>query len=270
MIYTIILMLFSSIVRVQLRQAFICLPWLRAGLFGLVLGSGPAHAGEITVAVASNFVPAAQALGELWAESGGQSVRWVSGSTGQHFAQLRQGAPFDAWLAADETRPARWAELNPRFADSRFTYAIGRLALWSADPDTVDETGAILRERRFRRLAIANPDLAPYGRAAMDTLRSLGIEQGLEHRLVRGQNVGQAFQFAASGNAELGLVALSLVRQSESGSSWLVPGELHRPIVQQAMAVSEAPAAVAFLAFLRTAPAHDLIRRYGYDVPDEP
>ena len=177
----------------------------------------------------------------------------IFGSTGKHYAQIVHGAPFEVFLAADTERPERLERSGHAVAGTRFTYALGRLALWSADPERVVDGAALLERGDFRRLAIANPALAPYGRAARETLEARGAWQAAEPRLVTAENVAQAYQFVASGNAEVGLVAGPLLLQDEAGprgSWWLVPETLHAPIAQQALLLREHPGGRAFLAYL--------------------
>ncbi|HEB95159.1 MAG TPA: molybdate ABC transporter substrate-binding protein [Sedimenticola thiotaurini] len=240
-------------------------------LLGLVIAL-PAPGGQIDVAVASNFIAAARVLAERFQEVSGHQVRLIAGATGKHYAQIRHGAPFHLFLAADARRPALLEQAGLVQPDGRFTYAIGRLVLWSPDPGLVDGAGSVLERRgAFRHLAIANPKLAPYGRAARETLQALGLWRSLQGRLVRGENIGQAYQFVRSGTAQLGLVALSQLRADESapeGSRWLVPERLHAPIEQQAVLLRDTPAARGFLAFMRSDEGRALIRRFGYEVGD--
>jgi molybdate transport system substrate-binding protein len=193
----------------------------------------------------------------------------IPGSTGKHYAQIRNGAPFDAFFAADADRPMRLEQEVRIVPGSRFTYAIGQLVLWSPDAGLVDPGGAVLQSDRFRHLAIANPDLAPYGAAARSVLQALGLWDALAPKLVRGENIGQTFQFVISGNAELGFVARSQLEapgRAPAGSSWPPPRDLYPPIEQQAVLLRDSPASRAFLAFMR-ARARAIVRAYGYDSP---
>jgi molybdate transport system substrate-binding protein len=193
------------------------------------------------------------------------------GATGAFYAQIRNGAPFQVFLAADAKTPERLEQEGLAVAGTRFTYATGQLALWSAAPGRVDAQGEVLRGASFERLAIANPKLAPYGAAAMQTLDKLGLLPALQGKLVQGENIAQTFQFVASGNAALGFVALSQVRAREPGargSAWLVPAELHEPIRQDAVLLAagrENAAATALLLFLRGESARAVIREFGYE-----
>ncbi|MDX1344918.1 MAG: molybdate ABC transporter substrate-binding protein, partial [Sedimenticolaceae bacterium] len=210
-------------------------------------------------------------LAERFEELSGHSVVLLPGSTGKHYAQIMQGAPFDALFAADAESPDL-LEANGRIIPgSRFSYAIGRLVLWSPDPGLVNGDGILLESGAFRRLAIANPRLAPYGMAAQQVLEARDLWQPLQPKLVRGENIAQAFQFVASGNAELGFVALSQLIQTGNhgkGSSWQVPEQLHTPIEQQAVLLSDSIAALELMTFMKSDAAHAIIRGFGYGIPD--
>ncbi len=234
------------------------------------VASGPAAAAgdELRIAVASNFVPTAREVAALYEATSGDRVVIVSGSTGKHYAQIRNGARLDAFLAADAARPERLENDGLAVSGSRFTYAVGRLVLWGGG-EAVDEGLTGLGGRSFRHLAIARPELAPYGRAAREALEASGVWESVERRLVWGENVAQAFQFVASGNAEVGLVARSQVLAvgADEAAWWLVPASLHAPIEQQAVLLSDRPAGRAFLAFLRADGAREVLERHGYEVP---
>ena len=244
-------------------------PLIGVGLWFALMLSAAATADEIRVAVASNFGPAMQAIATDFEAETGHRVILSSGSTGKHYAQIRSGAPFDAFFAADERRPELLEQAGLGVAGSRFTYARGRLVLWSPRASYVDTAGEALR-RGFRHLAIANPRLAPYGRAAQQVLQALGLWETVAARLVRGQNLGQTFQFVASGNAELGFIAYAQIRQADgtlSGSHWDVPQGLYAPITQQALLLRDAAAGRALLAYVRSEPARAIIADYGYTPP---
>ncbi len=226
----------------------------------------PSSADGVTVAVASNFRETAQVLAAEFERRSGHRVRLAFGSTGRHYAQIVHGAPFAVFLAADDERPARLEREGRAVAGSRFTYALGRLVLWSPRPGRVDGAGRVLEEGGFRRLALANPRLAPYGRAAREVLRRRGLWRRLRPRLVMGENVAQALQFVHSGNAGLGFVALAQVRDA-GGSRWEVPAQEYTPIRQQAVLLEERPAARGFLEFLRSPAGRDIIRAHGYHLP---
>lgn len=231
-----------------------------------------AQAGEASVAVAANFTVPMQKIAAAFEQQTGHKASLAFGSTGKFHAQIRNGAPFHVLLAADDETPLRLEREGHVAPGSRFTYATGRLVLWSATPGLVDPQGEVLRKGSFRRLAIADPKLAPYGAAAMQALDKLGLAQALAPRLVQGESIGQTFQFVATGNAELGFVALSQVMTEGrigKGSAWLVPAQLHAPIRQDAALLAQArhnPAAVALMDFLRSEPARAIIRAHGYEL----
>lgn len=244
---------------------------LVVALLVALLGAGPAAADEALVAVAANFAEVAEVFEERFERATGHTLTLVFGSTGKLYAQIAHGAPFDVFLSADQERPERLEREGRAVAGSRFTYATGRLTLWSREPGRVASDGAAtLRRGDFRRLAIANPGLAPYGMAARQTLEKLGLRERLEGKEVMGETVGQAHAFVASGNAELGFVALSSVlsrRNRIAGSRWDVPPGLYSPLRQDAVLLKRAaanPAARGFLDLLRSEAAEDLLERYGY------
>ena len=233
----------------------------------------PAGAEHALAAVAANFSEAAERLADDFGRAAGRRVTLASGSTGKLYAQIRNGAPFDVFLAADRLRPELLERDGQAEPGSRITYAVGRLTLWSADPNLIDADGSkTLRGARFRRLAAANPELAPYGAAARQTLRALGLHDALRSRIVTGENIGQTHALVATGNAELGFVALAYVlspRNRLRGSRWDVPQRLHDPIRQDAVLLRRGrnnAAARAFLAYLRTAEARAIIQSFGYAV----
>ena len=230
------------------------------------------QAGETQVAVAANFnAPMQQIAGEFERDTG-HKARLASGATGKFFTQIANGAPFEVFLSADDETPARLEKEGLAVAGSRFTYAIGRLALWSADAKWVDDQGAILKSDRFRHLAIANPKTAPYGAAALEVIDQLGLLASLKPRFVQGENIGQAHQFAATGNAELGFVALSQIWKDgklTGGSAWIVPNTMHSAIRQDAVLLNPGrnnPAAQALLDYLKGDKARRIIKTYGYDL----
>ena len=246
---------------------------LRAALLCALLIAAPlgARAETALAAVAANFAETAEALLPAFRAATGHDVELTTGSTGKLYAQISAGAPFDLMLSADAATPARLLAEGGAVAGTSFTYAVGRLTLWSADPARIGEDGrAALEDPALRFVAIANPDLAPYGVAARETLRSLGLWERLQPRIVMGQNVGQSHSMVASGAAEVGFVALSAVlspRNATSGSRWDVPQTLYAPIRQDAVLLgpgSDNPAARAFLDFLRTPEAAAVIDRFGY------
>lgn len=228
--------------------------------------SDRATAGELRIAVASNFIRTAHSLVEVFEQSQGYRPQLVTASTGKHYAQIINGAPFDVFMAADALRPARLQEAGLTVPGTRFTYALGILVLWSPDPDLVQPGEGLPDPSRFRFLALANPDLAPYGYAAREVLTRLGSWAELQPQLVRGENVSQALQFVHSGAAELGFVAGSQVMQA-GGSRWLIPSDSYTPIAQQVVQLRATRPAGAFLRFLRSPAAKDLIEAHGYEVP---
>jgi len=232
--------------------------------------AAPAFADKVNVAVAANFTAAMNEIAPLFTEATGHEAVVSFGSTGKLYTQIQNGAPFGVFLAADAKRPALAEKDGLGVTGTRFTYALGRLALWSKDPALVDDRGEVLKGGKFTHLAIANPKTAPYGAAAVEVIAKLGLDQALEPKLVRGDNIAQTYQFVATGNAELGFVALAqiaLLDGAERGSAWRVPQELYAPIEQQAVLLKRDegnPAAKAFLEFLRGPEASAVIERFGY------
>lgn len=239
-------------------------------LIGLSLAGGLARAAEVQVAVAANFAAPMQAIAAGFEQATGDKVSVSLGSTGKLYAQIKNGAPYDIMLSADAETPAKLEREGLAVPGSRFTYAIGKLVLWSPRPGYVDESGAVLKKGGFRHLAVANPKLAPYGEAAMETLAKLGVLNRVKPKLVQGENIAQTYQFVASGNAELGFVALSQVYAAgkiKSGSAWIVPAALYSPIRQDAVLLDKGkgnPAAAALLDFLKGPQARAVIRDYSY------
>jgi molybdate transport system substrate-binding protein len=233
------------------------------------VSAGPAFAGETQVAVAANFTAPAREIAAAFGKATGHTASLSFGSSGQFYTQIRQGAPFAVLLSADAERPARAEAEGLAVKGTRFTYATGRLVLYSKTPGLVDGKGAVLRAGRFQKLAIADPATAPYGAAAVQAMRKLGVYDAVKPKLVQGASITQAYQFTATGAAELGFVALSQVADRPGGSRWLVPQSLHAPIAQQAVLLKAGerdPAARAFLAYLKGPQAKAIIRRYGYGV----
>jgi len=243
-----------------------------ASVLAVMTCLGTAHAGEVQVAVAANFTGPMEKLAEQFQKDTGHKAIVASGATGKFYAQIRNGAPFEVLLSADDETPARLEAEGQAVAKSRFTYAVGRLVLWSAKANYVDATGAVLKTGDFTHLAIANPKTAPYGAAAVAVIDKLGLTARLQPRLVQGENIAQAFQFASTGNAELGFVAQAQVWRDgkfTAGSGWIVPATMHAPIRQDAALLTRGaknPAAQALLDYLRTDKAKALIRAYGYEV----
>lgn len=243
----------------------------RFSLFLLcLLAAVPAGADEVSAAVAANFGGAIQRLAPLFHRATGHTLKPSLGATGKFYAQIRNGAPFEVLLAADEDTPRRLAAESLALADSRFAYAVGRLALWSPTPGVVDAKGEVLKKGDYERIAIANPKLAPYGAAAVAAMKKLGVYDAVVPKLVQGENIAQTFQFVQTGNAQLGFVALAQVlalEERKRGSWWTLPAHLHAPIRQDAVLLKAGagnPAARAFLEFLRGREARRVIESLGY------
>ena len=240
---------------------------MRALLLALaVLAPAPAHAGTVAVAVAANFTTAAEDLAPVFKAATGHEVIYSFGATGQLYAQISQGAPFEVFLAADDEHPVRAVAEGLGVDGTVFTYAVGALALYSSMLDLADGR-AVLEAGSFDKLAIADPETAPYGRAAIEVIAALGLAAAITPRLVTGENITQALQFVESGNAELGFVAMSQVVGRPD--VWLVPADLYEPIRQDAVlleAGADNPAARAFLDFLRGEQARAVIEAAGYAV----
>jgi len=236
---------------------------------GLCAGTS-ARGQDVLVAVAANFVKPMEQLSADFTQRNGHAIKISTGSSGNFVKQIENGAPFALFLSADEERPAKLEQEGSAVAGTRYTYAIGRLVLWSRKPGLIAKDPAqALTGEDVRHIAIANPDVAPYGRAAMQTLQRLGLWDDIQPKLVRGEDIAQTFQWVDTGNAELGFVALSQVMKTENGSRWLVPTELYQPIRQQAVLLKAGqnnPAAQAFLTYLRSEAARSIITSFGYAV----
>jgi molybdate transport system substrate-binding protein len=225
---------------------------------------------QVQVAVAANFTAPMQAIAADFEKDTGNKVVASFGATGQFYAQIKNGAPFEVFLAADDSTPAKLENEGQTVPGSRFTYATGALALWSAQDGYVDENGDVLKKNQYRHLAIANPKTAPYGLAATQVLDKLGLTQAVASKIVEGQNISQAQQFVATGNAELGFVALSQIYKNgkiTGGSAWIVPASLHEPIRQDAVILvkgKDNPAARAFVEYLKGPKAAEVIKSFGY------
>jgi molybdate transport system substrate-binding protein len=238
-----------------------------------VLTSSPVFAGEVNAAVASNFSAPMKQIAALFQQQSGDTVKLSFGSTGKFYAQIKDGAPFDVFFAADSATPQRLEGEGMTVNGSRFVYALGNLVLWSEQPGYVDDKGEVLRKGSYGKLAIADPKLAPYGMAAKETLEKLNLWDSVQRKLVMGENITQTYQFAATGNVELAFVALSQVMRDgkvSAGSWWIVPQEMYNPIRQSAVLLSGAKdkeAAQAFLDFLKGKQAAAVIRSFGYELP---
>lgn len=230
-----------------------------------------ARADEVSVAVAANFTGPMEIIAPAFEHASGHTLRVSYGTVGKFHAQVKNGAPFDVLVSADATTPLRLEQDGLALPSSRFTYAIGKLVLWSSRPGLVDDKGEVLRRADFKHLAIANPKMAVYGAAAVETMKRLALDAVLEPRLVYGENITQTYQFAASGNAELAFVALSQIYKNgryAAGSHWLVPSALYPTIRQDAVLLlhgKDNAGAAAFLAYLRGDAARQVIRAHGYE-----
>lgn len=237
--------------------------------FALTLAAS-VRADDVQVAVASNFTAPMQKIAESFAKDTGHKAVLAFGATGKFYAQIKNGAPFEVLLSADDTTPTQLEREGAAVPGSHFTYAIGKLVLWSDKPGVVDATGDVLRKGGFKHLALANPKAAPYGAAAIDVLTQLKLLGPLSPKFVQGENIAQTFQFVATGNAELGFVALSQVMTDgklSTGSAWIVEQELYRPLRQDAIVLMPGKgklAAAALMDYLKSAKAKDVIVSYGY------
>lgn len=236
------------------------------GVAAAGLSAVMAQAAETHVAIAANFTAAATEIAVAFAGATEHEAVLSFGATGQLYAQITQGAPFEVFLAADDKRPALAVEEGHGVDGTVFTYAVGQLVLYSAEEGKIagPET---LESGDFQKIAIANPETAPYGQAAVEAMQSLGVYDALQPRIVQGQNIGQTFQFVETGNAEVGFVALGQVSQTDAGSRWVVPQEHYEAIRQDAVLLKAGennPAAVAFLEFIKGDEAAAIIEKYGY------
>jgi molybdate transport system substrate-binding protein len=241
-------------------------------VLALALVGGALHAAETQVAVAANFAEPIKAIAAVLEKTTGHTLQITVGATGRLYAQIRNGAPFDVLLAADTRAPEQLEADGLAQPDSRFTYATGKLVLWSANPARVDARGAVLKGESFRKLAIANPKTAPYGAASIEVMDKLGLSATLTPKLVQGESIGQAYNFAFTGNAEIAFVAMSQVLEGgrlKGGSMWVVPQNLYTPIRQDAVLLKRAAnneAAQALMKLLQSPNIKTLIRSYGYDI----
>ena len=256
-----------------MRSATVPLKSLSRSLMALaaLALSVAARADVVHIAVAANFTAPAKALAEVFARTTGHEAKLSFGATGASYTQIKNGAPFDVFLAADDERPLKLEQEGDTAPGTRFTYATGQLVLWSAKPGFVDDKGEVLKGGNFKKIAIAAPKVAPYGAAAVETMEKLGLTAALEPKLVTGESIGKAYSFIATGNAELGFVALAQVLDGgklTSGSMWVVPAKYHAPIVQDAVILKRAAgnaAAKAWMDLLRAPQTKQFIRSYGYE-----
>lgn len=237
-----------------------------------LLAIATARADEVQVAVAANFTGPMQVISVLFERDTGHKASLAFGATGKFYAQIANGAPFEVLLSADDETPARLVKEGLAVAGTPFTYAIGKLVLWSADPKLIDGKGEILKKGGFKHIAVANPKTAPYGAAAMQAMGKLGVADSLKPLFVQGENISQTHQFISTSAAELGFVAYSQViknGQFGSGSGWVVPGNLYDPIRQDAVILSKGkdkPAATALLNYLKSEKALAVIKSFGYEL----
>lgn len=228
------------------------------------------HAGEVTVAVAANFTAPMQQIAKAFEQDTGHKALLAFGATGKFYAQIKNGAPFAVLLAADDETPARLEKEGFTVVGTRLTYATGRLALWSKSLNLVDAKGEVLRGKRFEKLAIADPKLAPYGAAAMEVIQKMDVQASITPKLVQGESIGQTYQFVSTENAELGFVALSQISidgRITQGSAWVVPQSMYTPLKQDAVLLNvgkDNAAAHALLKYLQGDTAKAIITRYGF------
>ena len=247
-------------------------PQMLLSLLAGLMFSATSLADEVQVAVAANFTAPIKAIASAFEKDTGHRVVASFGATGQLYAQIQHGAPFEVFFSADDSTPARLENEGLGVAGTRFTYAIGSLVLWSAKAGYVEDDGAVLKANQFRHLAIANPKTAPYGLAATQVLDKLGLTEAVRSKLVEGQSITQTLQFVSTGNAELGFVALSQVYQDgriSSGSAWIVPDDMYAPIRQDALILTKGadnPAATALVEYLKGPKAAEIIRSFGYQL----
>lgn len=245
---------------------------LRTLSIALAFAATTALADEVQVAVAANFTAPAKLIAADFERATGHKAALSFGATGKFYAQIRNGAPFEVLLAADDTTPAKLETEGAAVAGTRFNYATGRLVLWSATPGYIDAKGDVLKTGDFKHLALANPKTAPYGTAAIETLSALKLLDAMQPKFVVAENIAQAHQFAASGNAQLGFLALAQVMKDGrigEGSAWVVPASLHQPIRQEAVLLAKGrgkPAAAAWLDYLKSDQVRAVIKTFGYEI----
>lgn len=237
----------------------------------VLLRPGLSAAAEVQVAVAANFTGPMKRVAEEFEKETGHKAVLSYGATGRMYAQVMNGAPFDMFLSADDETPAKLEKNGAAVAGTSFTYATGRLVLWSATPGLVDDKAAVLLRNEFKHLAIAAPKLAPYGAAAMETLAKIGMLSLLQAKMVTGESIGQTYSMISSGNAELGFVAMAQVfedKRLKSGSVWIVPASLHSPLKQVAVLLARGrsnPAALQLMTFMKSGQARAIMNSFGYE-----
>ncbi|TRW89636.1 molybdate ABC transporter substrate-binding protein [Candidatus Methylobacter oryzae] len=241
-------------------------------LLGLLLVNSAASAATTLVAVAANFTKPMTEIAEAFEKSTGHKASLSFGSSGKFVSQFENGGPFEVFLSADDKGPIKLEQSGLAVANTRFTYALGKLVLWSATPGLVDDQGQVLNKGGFKHIALADPKLAPYGEAAVEVMKNRGLFDKLQPLFVQGENIAQTHQFVSTGNAELGFVAFSQVIDNgkiAGGSGWIIPSDLYKPIRQDAILMktgAENPAASALMQFLKSPEALAIIRKYGYDL----
>lgn len=244
-------------------------------LAGLLTSAPISSAETALVAVASNFTQPMTEIAQAFAKASGHQAKLSFGSSGKFVAQFQNGAPFEVFLSADEDKPLALEQTGMAVKGSRMTYALGKLVLWSAKPDYIDDQGRILGNGDYKHLALADPKLAPYGQAALQVIENLDLKEKIQPLLVQGENITQTHQLIATGNAELGFIAFSQVIDNDTfgkGSGWIVPSSLYRPIRQDAVLLTRGAdnsAARGLIQFLKSSQARSIIRRYGYDLPQQ-
>jgi len=255
-----------------MRRSPTCFTRLSLAAVVATLAMNSAFADEVQVAVAANFTAPIQAIAKDFEADTGHKLVAAYGATGQFYTQIKNGAPFEVFLAADDTTPAKLEQEGDTVKGSRFTYAVGTLALWSVKDNYVDDKGEVLKKNAYQHLSIANPKAAPYGLAATQVLAKLGLSESTKDKIVEGQNITQAYQFVSTGNAELGFVALSQIYKDgkvTSGSAWIVPANLYEPIKQDAVILTkgkDSAAAKALVDYLKGPKAAAVIKSYGYQL----
>jgi len=238
--------------------------------YGIFVVAANAQAAEIKVAVASNFANTLKEIAVEFQRDTGHQLAITPGATGKFYAQISHGAPFDVFLSADDETPRKLAQEGKAIAASQFTYALGRLALWSPSPDLVDKNADILKTDKFKYIAIANAKVAPYGQAAVQTMQKLGVLSKIEPRVVQGESIAQTFQFVSTGNAQLGFVALSQIFENgkiKIGSAWIVPEEMHEQLKQDAVVLQSCKntsACQALMDYLKSEKIKKMMSSYGY------
>ena len=246
---------------------------LLASFITSMLLSVSLQAAEVKVAVAGNFAQPMKDIAAEFEKDTGHKLSLTQGATGKFYAQITNGAPFEVFLSADDETPAKLVKEGKAVSGTQFTYAVGRLVLWSPDEKLVDQGGAILKTDRFKFIAIANAKVAPYGRAAVQTMQKLGVLSAIEPRVVQGESIAQTHQFVTTGNAQLGFVALSQVWENsriKSGSGWIIPEEIHEQLRQDIVLLNpgkDSSAATALVSYVKSEKAKKIIERYGYKLP---